>query len=51
MSFVRLVTDVVYLQAYGCRLCIHVWAYALVFGSGEICTPFHWFRYSKGYKE
>ncbi len=58
-NLMRIVTNVAYLQAYGCKLCIHIGSIAFLFGKKEkgrgprieICTPFHWFRYSRGYTE
>lgn len=51
--------NVEYTQAYGCRFCLHIGATAIYFGSGvkgagprlEICTPLHWFRWSRGFKD
>lgn len=48
---------VAYTQAYGCRFCLHVGGTAVFFGSRtdgsgprlEICTPYRWFRWSRGY--
>ncbi len=55
----QILTNVAYLQAYGCRLCIHIGSTAFLFGKKEkgrgprieIWTPYHWFRYSRGYTE
>ncbi len=52
-------TNTAYTQAYGVRFCLHVGGVALYFGSGvrgrgprlELCTPYHWFRWSKGYRD
>jgi hypothetical protein len=47
--------DVIYTQAFGCRLCLHIGTIAVYCGrcgSGrgtrlEICTPRHWFRWTR----
>lgn len=58
-TMVQILRDVSLIQAYGCRFCLHVGSIAILFGSVkngrgprlEICTLFHWFRWSKGYRE
>lgn len=43
-------------QAYGCRFFLHVGSVAIFIGGPwrgwpvrlELCTPYHWFRFSRG---
>ncbi len=51
------IKDCLYTQAHGCRFCIQIGSTAYLFGSKkggrgprlEICTGYHWFRWSRGY--
>ena len=56
-NLIEVKRNVEYLQAFGCRLCIHIGTVAVLFGRKsngrgprvELFTPRHWFRWSKGF--
>ena len=55
---IRLLRDVSYTQAYGCRFCLHIGGTAVLFGRKsngrgprlELFTDSHRFRWSGGYE-
>jgi hypothetical protein len=56
---IQIQTNVAYTQAYGVWFCLHIGSVAIFFGRGikgrgprlELCTPWRWFRWSRGYRD